>query len=305
MQSSQRKKADPEYVAQRMLTLLHEKKIQVGSHLPEVFFTENLKVSRTPIRSAFQCLEEKGVVKKELNRGYFLVSNSISEKDQLDGLLLEKESPVTPLAFLFAIDYLKGKLGKIISETELANSYDANRLSIQQALLSMESEGWIQKLMGYGWEFNEFLTSKETYDQCYRYRILIEPMALLEPSYKVDRLLFRQLRKLQEDTLNMNDADITERHMFSKGSYFHESIVACSHNVFFLDGLQRANRLRKLMEYNVFAKRESPKPESREHLIILDLLEAGKNEEASSFLKKHLERAREEKMFIATQIFNK
>ncbi|QTF91903.1 GntR family transcriptional regulator [Halomonas sp. BM-2019] len=303
MQTAQRKKTNPEVVAKRMLALVHEKNIQVGSHLPETFFAENLKVSRTPIRSALAYLEDKGVVRKQPNRGYFLIASKISDQDEVEALVVDGSSPISPLAFNMAVDYLKGKLGKTISETELANIYDTNRFSIQQALVSMESEGWVSKLMGYGWEFNEFLTSKETYDQCYRYRILIEPAALREPGYTIDRRLFRQLRKLQMDTLTMDDQDITERHMFLAGTFFHESIVACARNVFLLEGLQRANRLRKLMEYNVFLKRESPKPESREHLVILDLLEEGKNEEAAVYLSNHLERARQEKMRIASQLF--
>ncbi|MCE8023174.1 GntR family transcriptional regulator [Billgrantia aerodenitrificans] len=304
MQTAQRKKTNPEVVAKRMLALVHEKNIPVGSHLPETFFADNLKVSRTPIRSALAFLESQGVVKKEPNRGYFLVTPKISESDEVEDLVVDSSSPISPLAFNIAVDYLKGKLGRTITETELANVYNTNRFSIQQALVSMETEGWVSKLMGYGWEFNEFLTSKETYDQCYRYRILIEPAALREPGYTVDRRLFRQLRRLQADTLNMDDRDITERHMFLVGTFFHESIVACAKNVFLLEGLQRANRLRKLMEYNVFMKRDSPKPESKEHLIILDLLEEGKNEEAAEFLGRHLERARREKMKIASHLFD-
>ncbi|SDL18076.1 transcriptional regulator, GntR family [Franzmannia pantelleriensis] len=305
MQTAQRKKTSPEDVARRMLALISEKGIPAGSHLPEVFFAENLKVSRTPIRAALFYLEEQGVVRKEPNRGYFLVSSDFSSLDDRVGdLIVDRSSPISPLAFKIATDYLKGALEKTISETELANTYDVNRFSIQQALLSMESEGWVSKLMGYGWEFNEFLTSRETYDQCYRYRILIEPAALREPGYRVDRRLFRQLRTLQSDALIMNDYDITERHMFLVGSFFHESIVACARNVFLLEGLQRANRLRKLMEYNVFSRRESSKPESREHLRILDLLEEGKREEAADFLKNHLERARREKMKIVSHLFD-
>ncbi len=304
MQTAQRKKTNPEVIAKRMLALVQDKDIQVGSHLPEKLFSESLKVSRTPIRSALSYLESKGVVRKEPNRGYFLVSPEMFGHDEVDNFIVEQESPIGDLAFKMAADYLKGTLSKIISETELSNIYGVNRFAIQQALMSMEAEGWVLKLMGYGWEFNEFLTSRETYDQCYRYRILVEPAALREPNYKIDRRLFRQLRKLQSDTLEMDDQDISERHMFLAGTFFHESIVACSRNVFLLEGLQRANRLRKLMEYNVFSKRESPKPESREHLIILDLLERGDNDKAADFLSKHLERARQEKMKIASEIFD-
>lgn len=305
MQTAQRKKTSPEDVARRMLALVSEKSIPSGSHLPEVLFAESLKVSRTPIRAALSYLEEHGVVRKEPNRGYFLVTSDFSSLDVTVGdLIVDRNSPISPLAFKITTDYLKGALERSISETELVSVYNANRFSIQQALLTMESEGWVSKLMGYGWEFNEFLTSRETYDQCYRYRILIEPAALIEPGYRIDRRLFSQLRMIQSHTLNMADDDISERHMFLSGTFFHESIVSCSRNVFLLEGLQRANRLRKLMEYNVFSKRESPKPESEEHLIILDMLEAGRNHQASGFLQRHIERAREEKMAIVSRLFD-
>lgn len=286
-----------------MLALVYENNLQAGSHLPETFFAESLKVSRTPIRAALSYLESKGVVKKEPNRGYFLVSCDLPELDEMVGLVVDRDSPISSLAFDIAVDYLNGKLTRTISETELSNIYGANRFAIQQALSSMESEGWVSKLMGYGWEFNEFLTSRETYDQCFRFRIVIEPAALREPGYRVNRKVFKTLRKSLSEALVDVSGAISERQMYLNGTFFHESIVACSNNMFFLESLQRANRLRRLIEYNIYSRRESPKPEYEEHLAILDLLETGRNEEAATFLTRHLERARRDKIRISEDIF--
>jgi DNA-binding GntR family transcriptional regulator len=68
--------------------------------------------------------------------------------------------------------------------------------------------------------------------------------------------------------------------------------VACSGNEFFLDSIKRVNRLRRLIEYRVTTlDRSRLTRQCREHLEILDLLEAGKNQEASAYLRRHIEGA--------------
>ena len=51
----------------------------------------------------------------------------------------------------------------------------------------MAQEGWIERLPGHGWEFLPVLTSLESYRDSYRFRQLIEPAALLEPRFELNR----------------------------------------------------------------------------------------------------------------------
>ncbi|MGP8292084.1 GntR family transcriptional regulator [Vreelandella zhanjiangensis] len=291
-----------ELLAKRIHTLINEEAIPVGSHLTEASYVTKLKVSRTPIRAAFQFLEEQGVVKRQPNRGFFLVDTKrglFADADEP----LEQGSSISPLCFTIGVDYLNNQIAGKITEAELAKKYTLGRSTILQAMHTMEAEGWVSRLLGYGWEFNEFLTSQATYDQCFRFRLLIEPAALREPGYQINKKVFKQLRESLTEAVSEEGSTISERQMYINGAYFHESIVNGSNNQFLIESLKRANRLRRLIEYHVYARRESPVPEYKEHLAILDLLEAGDNQQAAVYLTEHLERTRQEKMRIAQGIF--
>jgi DNA-binding GntR family transcriptional regulator len=51
------------------------------------------------------------------------------------------------------------------------------------------------------------------------------------------------------------------------------------------------NRLRRLIEYRVTVDRSRLNRQCREHLKLLDLLEAGNFAEASAFLRQHIQGA--------------
>ena len=68
-------------------------------------------------------------------------------------------------------------------------------------------------------------------------------------------------------------------------------LVGCAHNPFFLDALRRVNRLRRLVEYRITVDRTRLPIQCREHINILTLLEKGLRQEASDFLRTHIEGA--------------
>ncbi|WP_127556723.1 GntR family transcriptional regulator [Saccharospirillum alexandrii] len=298
MTTSIKKSRSTELLAKNIYKMIYDKGYEPGSHLPESYFAEQLKVSRTPVRSAFQFLAESGCLRKEPNKGFFLIRAEKSSPLYQEAVLHQGEGSLPQICFTIARDYLRGQLSATFTDADIAKQYNTTRSVAQTATTAMEAEGWIRRLIGYGWEFNDFLTSRETYDQCFRYRILIEPTALLEPTYSVDLTLFRQLRLMQEQRLKDGAEKQSDGEMYKRGSYFHESIVACSNNNFLFEGIKRANRLRRLIEYNIYSHRESSKVECEEHIHILDIIESGNLRDASKYLTRHLERARDEKIAI-------
>jgi DNA-binding GntR family transcriptional regulator len=76
--------------------------------------------------------------------------------------------------------------------------------------------------------------------------------------------------------------------LYDRGVRFHEMIVAGSKNPFFLDALRRINSIRRLLAYRSSAARGRYYEQAQDHLGILDLLEAERNEEASQRLRSHL-----------------
>jgi DNA-binding GntR family transcriptional regulator len=228
-------------------------------------------------------------VRFEANRGYFLATDA---KD-LSGLklLVNDEGDEDDSYFEIAEDRLAGKLSQQVTENELMRRYDLPRSRLVKILNRIAQEGWIERLPGHGWEFRQTLTSRHSYEAGYRFRATIETAALLEPTYQVDREAFQRAREQQQAILEGGLQRLSRAHLFKINSELHETLVACSGNEFFLDSLKRVNRLRRLIEYRVTLDRSRLTRQCREHLEILDLLEAGKNQEAAAFLRRHIEGA--------------
>lgn len=300
MNHSQPSRSTQHSLEYKIFNLIVEEGFGVESHLPESFFAERLKVSRTPIRAGLQALAAQGVIERRPYKGYFVITppEECSLFQQQRALPQEVEG-IPTLCYTIGADYLAGNIGRRFSETELTKRYAVNRGNIQQATTSMESEGWIHRLLGYGWEFNEFLTSQDTYDQCYRYRIMIEPSSLLEPGYHINPETLNQLKQVQIDILNRHYEHASPAQLYTICTHLHETLVAGSHNTFLIEGLKRANRLRRLIELNVYKYRESIDTECQEHIKLLDLISSGNTHKASCFLKQHLERARTDKLRIS------
>jgi DNA-binding GntR family transcriptional regulator len=72
------------------------------------------------------------------------------------------------------------------------------------------------------------------------------------------------------------------------GATFHVDLIRMSGNMMFLQALERANQLRRLLEYRTNVDRERFVAQCSDHLAILDLVERGENLEAAHFMKKHL-----------------
>ncbi|MDN3520147.1 GntR family transcriptional regulator [Halomonas ramblicola] len=300
--SYNKKASSSEVLAQSICALIVNEGMILGDHLREVHFADKLKVSRTLIRSAFKILEEQGILERRPNRGFFL-----RDVDTARSQLHDKNTPQStgidlhPLCYQLARDYLNNNLPGQITESDIVRKYDESRQNVQQALIEMEKEGWIQRLLGYGWEFGEFLTSSVSYEQCYRFRALIEPAALREPNYRPDKRVLEKLKQQQQELLYSTDG-YPPSQIFNAGVEFHEAIVSFSGNLFLLEGLQKANRLRRLLEYSVHPSRRHPQRECEDHLHIISLLERGAYKEAASFLETHLAKAMKVKTGIVRDL---
>ena len=53
--------------------------------------------------------------------------------------------------------------------------------------------------------------------------------------------------------------------------------------------MKRVNRVRRLLSYRSMQDRKRYRQQCRQHLQILDLLERGRNEEASQAMREHLQ----------------
>jgi DNA-binding GntR family transcriptional regulator len=273
----------------RIIDYIRQNDLVSGQHLPSQSLADAFKVSRAPIAAALQRLEAMRIVKSEANRGYFLVKGAKDLNERLLSRAAEPEvEPEEALYFAIAEDRLAGKLPDRVSESELMRHFDVSRSKILKVLHRISDEGWVERLPGNGWEFLATLTSRDSYEQGYQFRASIEPQALLLPTFRVDKEAFRAAREKQQALLDGGFRRLSRAEVFQANSDFHEMLVACAHNDFFLDSLRRVNHLRRLIEYRITVDRSRLPLQCREHLRILKLIEGGSRQDAADYLRTHI-----------------
>lgn len=275
----------------RVLDLIRQEGLEIGAHLPAQWLADQLKVSRTPINDALAYLHDKGVLQREKNRGYFIAKTVDAADPAVRKKLGLAQSDVTSRAyFAMADDLLKGELPETVSEVLLRSRYELTAAQLQAVLHRIAQEGWAQKKAGYGWEFSAMLTTPDSLLQSYRLRMALEPAALLEPGYRLDAKVIEQCRIAEQHLLDGGIETDTPDQLHERGVRFHESLIEASGNPFFIDTIRRVNRVRRLISYRSMQDRQRYKEHCKQHLHLLDLLEAGRNQEAADTMREHLSR---------------
>ncbi len=266
------------------------------TRLPERQLADQFKVSRSPVREALKLLEDRGAVRHVRGQGFLTtgdVDGDISEEllaDQADG----------DLYLQLAEDHLTGAIPERISQNALMRRYGATPGQLKRVLMRASQEGWAERLPGHGWGFLPVLKSMESYEQSYSFRMLIEPAGMLERGFVLNGPVLRRVRAEQESLLGTDIGALSASVLFQAGVRVHEAIMECSGNAFFIDGLRRANQLRRLLAY----QRITPSwvANCQSHIRIIDLLAEGRRDEAAALMKNHLEASLEGSRMIVKRI---
>ncbi|MDN6324508.1 MAG: GntR family transcriptional regulator [Corynebacterium sp.] len=256
-----------------------------GTRLVERNLAGQLGVSRTPVRAALALLVEAGTVRRD-GRGHVLAQLPPAGQDA---------GPEEAAYLAIAGDRLDGELGEQVTENALMRRYGLGAGQLQQVLRRIASEGWAEPAPGYGWRFREVLTSSDAYRQSHRFRLIVEPAALLEPGYRVDVAELTARRAEQVALADGRAAQVSVPELFDLNSRFHEVLVAGAHNPFLVDSVARVNRLRRLQEYRRTLRPARAQVRCAEHVAIADLVLDGRLSEASALLGEHLGGGAEEK----------
>ena len=267
----------------QIVELVRAEELPVGAHLPAQWLADRLRVSRSPVNEALELLKSQGIVRREPNRGYFLATAPATE-------LVAQEAANSEDATYFRIaeDRLRGQLPDQFTEAMLRRRYGLTAAQLQAVLARISDEGWARKKPGYGWEFSAMLTTPESLLQSYRLRLAIEPAALLEPGYRIDRQVIARCRAAEQHLLQGGIETDTADQLHDRGVRFHESLVEGSGNPFFIDTMRRVNRVRRLLSYRSMRDRSRYQEHCDQHLMLLDLLERERNEEAAKVMREHL-----------------
>jgi len=272
-------------LASQVIAHARQHELGAGAHVTEQSLADTFHVSRSPIRKALSLLARQGVLTRESNRGYFIKTLPVGNSSALKKSTDEAEESYLRIAD----DRLGGRIEDHVTETELMRRYGFAHRELQRILHRMEKEGWVERKAGHGWHFLALADTAEAHAEGYRFRMLIEPAALLESRFRIVRSELERIRRDQCMLLDGGVYRLSRAKLFEMGSDFHETLIGFSGNRIMTDAIKRVNATRRLLEYRGHYDRERFVGQCREHLHLLDLVEHGSREEAARYLRKHLD----------------
>lgn len=277
-------------MARRIMLFAQRDGLAAGTHLPEVRLAERLGVSRSPVRAALAFLQQRGVVRLVPHQGYFLAMDA----DTPGFAAVEMPESVESVIYR---DLVRARfanlIGQQITVSDVMRRYDCDRPTANRVLSQMSQEGVIERAPGRGYVFGPVLNDAAAYDESYRFRLLVEPAAVLEPGFRPDRQRMKSLRVRHQDLLAAGVESLPITEVFEVDADFHEAIGDFCGNRFLAHAIRLQTRLRRLSEYENYNDRERLRASCREHLEILDALEAGEFARASALLRRHIEVSQE------------
>lgn len=282
------------HVAREIVGYVRRENLKAGEHLAESLLAEHIGTSRSPVNVALRFLAKQGILTHDLNRGYFLNSDAST----LDTVANRFSSePDDPLYLQIAEDRLKHRLPDEVNEVDLMRLYDTSRSVLRKVLLRIQQEGWIEKMVGHGWQFLPLIDSPDAYEESYVFRSAIEPTGLLASTFAVQTYELADLRRQQQFIVDSGYLTMTSIELFESNSQFHETLAKWSGNRFILQSVKRTNQLRRLIEYRQARDREPRRAQAAEHVAILDAILEQDMLKAATLLKSHLEGARRGKIY--------
>ncbi len=274
-------------LAAQVAQAIREGRLRPGDHLPAQALADRFGVSRSPVAAALGTLAAEGLVRHRDRRGYFVAEGAGAEPGGPPSAP-EPPDPVEAAYRALAEDRLDGRVPETVSANLLRERYGLTLGQARALVTRVLAEGWVERRPGYGLRFTAMIGSADALLQTYRFRMAMEPAALLEPGYRLDAEAAQACRRVEERMLSGRIESMSMEALYDRGVRFHELIVAGSRNPFFLDALRRINGVRRLLSYRSSARRARYHEQARDHLEILDLLLAGRNDEASWRLRSHL-----------------
>ncbi|CBG88013.1 GntR family transcriptional regulator [Citrobacter rodentium] len=272
-----------ERISQKIIALIDKGDIAPGSHLSVPKLAETFDVSRSPVREALVFLEQKGVLFQKVNRGFFVKEDYKPDVQQA----LSDELDL-PEYYQMAEDWLQDKIDSEVTELFLMKRYNLTKSQLATVLARGISEGWVERKQGYGWRFLAVAKTKAALEQIFSFRMVIEPMAILEPTFNAPQEKINEIRRELEMLLENGIERLSPTQLQLAGYRFHETVISFSNNPFFEISLRNVNRMRRLMDYRIMDDRNRYYAEVKDHLRILSLIESGQRIEASYTMKQHL-----------------
>jgi DNA-binding GntR family transcriptional regulator len=230
-------------------------------------------------------LSKRGLLNVVPRRGYVL-KRAIRDQD------LESYSDLASdddkLVQRMAADRFSGDLPDSVTETDLMRRYGVARGALHRVLNSLVQDNDIERRSGHGWRFLPAVDAAKLHEDSYRFRLLIEPACVLEPTFRLDKPRAQRLRQVHVDLMSDGLEKLGSSRFFELNAEFHEFVASCARNRFLEQAVIHQNRLRRFFSYITVFTAERMRVSCSEHVAILDRLIAGEREHAATLLWRHL-----------------
>ncbi|GAB5467542.1 MAG: GntR family transcriptional regulator [Rhodospirillales bacterium] len=272
----------------RIVETIRNEQPEPGRRFTELGLANHFGVSRSPVREALRHLAERGVLRFEEKRGFFLTCRPEDIDTHLKGL---SPAPEEALYTRIVDDRVRRRLADSFAAPELMRRYGCSRTLLLRVLNRLTQEGVLRAGRGHAWSFVQLLHDPQAQEESYRLRMILEPAGLLEPTLDLDRQALERSLETQRQVVESGALAVTGREMFEINAAFHELLARCSGNRFFLQNMQQQNRIRRLTEYSAFADRARMVLSCQEHIAVIAALLNGDPSEAAKLLRAHLQGA--------------
>ncbi len=268
-------------LARSIADILRSDGLTPGAPVNQMALAARLGVSRSPVRAAMQLLGRAGVVRLD-GRGAQLADPHVrlpfdDETDPRDMLLA-----------VIARSRQDGDLPDSVTEADLMRRFGAARTEVAAALRQLAELGVAERKAGFGWRFLAGAEGSADRAASYRFRLLLEPAALLEPDFHADPEWLSDMRKAHQRYLARRWRAADAIDFFEMNAAFHLGLVAFSGNRFLIQATEQQNALRRLRNYSWRLGEERVQVSCAEHLAILDAVAAGDLPLAAERMRRHL-----------------
>lgn len=272
-------------LANQILVYVRENGLKSGDRLKENDLAARLGVSRSPIRAAFSLLARDGVLTTGESPGYVLAKDSAA----LDPHSFPEPRDAVSIVCNLVIDgYFSGDITDRVTESEIVRRSGASRAQVTEAMAQLAAEGILTRSEGYGWRLRDILKSPEANKDSFRLRMILEPAAILEPGFVLDRPRLLDAYDRHKAFLDTPRRSMDSRELYELNGSFHDTVVNSSNNPFLIDAVNRLHHLRKLLEYRAYGQRNRVIKACEEHLLVMEALLRDEREQAATLLKDHL-----------------
>ncbi len=140
-------------VADRLREMIKEQRLESGAWIDEVQLTQELGISRTPLREALKVLVSEGLVRLEPRRGCFVNELSIKDLDNifplmalLEGRCAYEAARKISDADLARLEPLHNTLREHARQGNVEDYYDTNA-QIHEAIQDLADNPWLSDLI--------------------------------------------------------------------------------------------------------------------------------------------------------------